>query len=78
MLLKCYAKVPLTRTLISFVLGTTRDYFDAKRRLVEYLTNDSEIVKEILPAPDFNTPMQVRVRITLHQIADVVSSLTSI
>ncbi|CAB3999799.1 neuronal acetylcholine receptor subunit alpha-10, partial [Paramuricea clavata] len=65
----------ISSTNSSLVSGTTRDYFNAKRRLVEYLTNDSEIVKEIIPAPDFNTPMQVKVRITLHQIADVVQKL---
>ncbi|XP_028410151.1 neuronal acetylcholine receptor subunit alpha-9-like [Dendronephthya gigantea] len=53
------------------VLGTTREYFDAKYRLVKYLTSDSETVKEILPAHDINTTVNVKIRIQLRQIATV-------
>ena len=45
---------------------------------MEYLTNNSEIVKEILPARDNNTPVDVKIKIKLRQITDVVSSLISI
>lgn len=63
--------------IIAFILGTTGDYFDTKRRLMRYLTNDSEIVREIRPARDNNTSVNIKVRIHLREIANVVSSLTS-
>ncbi len=45
---------------------------------MEYLTNNLKIVKEILPARDINTPVDVKIKIKLRQITDVVSSLISI
>jgi hypothetical protein len=75
---KYYAN-DINSIIFSFVLGnTTRDYFNAKLRLVEYLTNNSERVKEILPARDNNTPVDVKIKIKLRQITDVVSSLISL
>ena len=59
-------------------LGTNRTYFDAKTRLVKYLTNNSELMKEILPAHDINTPVDVNVKIYLRQITIVVSMATRI
>ncbi|CAB4001091.1 Low-density lipo receptor-related, partial [Paramuricea clavata] len=55
----------------SLVSGTTRDYFGAKRRLMRHLTNDSEIVREIRPARDNNTSVNIKVRIHLREIANV-------
>ena len=59
-------------------LGTNRTYFDAKTRLVKYLTNDSKLMKEILPAQNVTTPVDVKVKIYLRQITNVVSIATSI
>ena len=55
------------------ILGTNNDYFDAKVRLVKYLTNNSALMKEILPVRDMKTPVYVNVKIYLRQITDVVS-----
>ena len=57
--------------VFSLVSGTTKDYFDAKFRLMKYLTNNSELMKEILPAQDINTPVNVNVKIYLRQITNV-------
>ena len=59
-------------------LETNRTYFDAKTRLVKYLTNNSELMKEILPAQDINTSVDVNVKIYLRQITNVVSIATSL
>ena len=40
---------------------------------MKYLTNNSELVKEILPAQNINTPVDVNVKIYLRQITKVVS-----
>ena len=54
-------------------LGTIGDHIPENYRLLEFLTNKSDLTKEILPAPDINKPVNVEVRIKLRQIADVVS-----
>ena len=56
-----------------FCLETIENHIAKKHRLLEFLTNSSEIKKEILPAPDINIPVNVEVKIKLRQIADVVS-----
>ncbi|XP_028397345.1 neuronal acetylcholine receptor subunit alpha-5-like [Dendronephthya gigantea] len=47
------------------------DHIAERHRLLEFLTNNSDIKKEILPAPVINKPVNVEVRIKLRQIADV-------
>ena len=40
---------------------------------MKYLTNNSALMKEILPVRNMKTPVYVNVKIYLRQITDVVS-----
>ena len=71
--MKCSYKQYVLGNSDFVILGTGNDYFDAKVRLVKYLTNNSALMKEILPVRDMNSAVNVSVKIYLRQITDVVS-----
>ena len=57
------------------ISGITDEYFQHQQSLVKKLTENSTIIKEILPVVNASSPVELKLSLALYQISNLVSNL---